>query len=238
MNDELKESAKAVQEVAKTAGKAIDVSEKFGMFMARYVGASLTAAIGIFEDKLKYLRWERQVRLMQRAHDFLSSEGFDQPTRAIPLKFAVPLLEAASLEDDDYLQDLWAKLIVNSAIETSGVMINRTFIDILERLSPMEAKILDVVYAIPYDDMHHRGVDTRNLPESAKSFPEKSAKIERVEPTDEVKLSLANLDRLGCISVSRSMGGGQLFGTLNPTLLGKRFIEACKLQSEREINSL
>src|SRR5712692_8992554 len=123
MTDELKESAKAVQEVAKTAGKAIDLSEKFGVFITRYVGASLTAAFGIFEDKLKYMRWERQVRLMQRANDFLSNEGFDQPTRVIPLKFAVPLLEAASLEDDDYLQDLWAKLLVNSAIETSGVII-------------------------------------------------------------------------------------------------------------------
>lgn len=235
MNDELKESAKAIQEVAKTAGKAIDLSDRFGRFITRYIGASLEAAFGIFEDKLKYMRWERQVRLMQRANDFLSEEGFTQPTRAIPLKFAVPLLEAASLEDDDDLQDLWAKLIVNSAIETSGVIINRTFIDILERLSPMEAKILNVVYSIPYDDMHHHGVDTRNLPESAKAFPEKSANIERVEPAEEVKLALANLDRLGCISVSRSMGGGQLFGTLNPTLLGKRFVEACKLPSERAI---
>jgi len=235
MNDEIKESAKAVQEVAKTAGKAIDLSEKFGQFISQYVGASLSASFGIFEDKLKYMRWERQIRLMQRANDFLLKEGFAQPNQEIPLKFAVPLLEAASLEDDDYLQDLWAKLIVNSAIETSGITINRTFIDILERLSPMEAKILNVVYEIPYEDMHHHGVDTRNLPRSAVSFPEKSAQIERMEPPEEVKLALANLDRLGCISVSRSMGGGQLFGGLNPTLLGKRFFEACKLPSERTI---
>lgn len=234
MTDELKESAKAVQEVAKTAGKAIDLSEKFGTFITRYVDASLTAAFGIFEDKLKYMRWERQIRLMQRANDFLVNEGLNQPTRAIPLKFAVPLLEAASLEDDDYLQDLWAKLIVNSAIETSGVVINRTFIDILERLSPIEAKILNVVYAIPFDDMHHHGADTRNLPESANAFPENSAKNEIVEPAEEVKLALASLDRLGCISIGRSMGGGQLFGMLNPTLLGKRFVEACTLRSDKK----
>ncbi|KAA0887987.1 Abi-alpha family protein [Oryzomonas rubra] len=235
MTDELKESAKAIQEVAKTAGKAIDLSDKFGQFISRYVGTSLSEAFGIFEDKLKYMRWERQVRLMQRANDFLLKEGFSQPTQAIPMKFAVPLLEAASLEDDDYLQDLWAKLIVNAAIEESDITINRTFIDILERLSPLEAKILDVVYAIPYEDMHHNGVDTRNLPNSAQVFPENSSNIERMEPSEDVKLALANLDRLGCISVSHSMGGGQLFGTLNPTLLGKRFFKACKLPSERAI---
>ena len=67
MNDELKESVKAVQEVAKDAGKAIDLSDKFGMFITRDVGGSVTAAFGIFEDKLKCMRWERQGRLMQRA---------------------------------------------------------------------------------------------------------------------------------------------------------------------------
>ena len=63
MNDEIIESAKAVQEVAKTAGKAIDMSYRFGIFIKQYVDASLSAAFGIFEDKLKYMRsGEHQVK--------------------------------------------------------------------------------------------------------------------------------------------------------------------------------
>ena len=46
---------------------------------------------------------------MQRAEQLLLEAGLSNPTRAIALKLAVPLLEAASLEDDDYLQDLWAR---------------------------------------------------------------------------------------------------------------------------------
>ena len=113
--DPISETAKAVQEVAKTTGKAIDAGEKFGGFISRYIAGSIEQGTGIFEDKLKYMRWERQVRLMQRAEQLLKETGLSQPTRAIPLKLAIPLLEAASLEDDDYLQDLWARLLVNAA---------------------------------------------------------------------------------------------------------------------------
>lgn len=233
MNSGKVESAKAVQEVSKLAGKMIDSCDEFGRFITDYADASLSVAFGIFEDKLRYMRWERQVRLMQRANSFLAQEGFDKPTRVIPLKYAVPLLQAASLEDDDYLQDLWAKLIVNSVIPTNGALINRTLIDILERLSPVEAKILNVVYEIPYEDMHHHGVCTRNLPESALRLGEHGEQGDKGEPKDEVKFALANLDRLGCISVARSMGGGQLFAQINPTLLGKTLVDACKLPSEK-----
>lgn len=118
--DQIHESAKAVQEIAKTTGKAIDAGEKFGVFISRFISGPLEQGMGIFEDKLKYMRWERQVRLMQRADQLMKEICLDKPTRSIPLKLAVPLLEAASLEDDDTLQDLWARLLVNAANSAAG----------------------------------------------------------------------------------------------------------------------
>ena len=56
--DPFTESAKAVQEVAITAGKAIDVTQKFGGFISQYIAGTLEQSMGIFEDKLKYMRWE------------------------------------------------------------------------------------------------------------------------------------------------------------------------------------
>ena len=113
--DPVSETAKAVQEVAKTTGKAIDAGKEFGGFISRYIAGSIEQGMGIFEDKLKYIRWERQVRFMRRANQLMKQLGLTQPTRPIPLKLALPLFEAASLEDDDYLQDLWARLLVNAA---------------------------------------------------------------------------------------------------------------------------
>ncbi len=61
--DELTEAVKAVQEVAKTTSKSIDVVQDLGKFVARFVGGTLEQASGMVEDKLKYLRWERQAFL-------------------------------------------------------------------------------------------------------------------------------------------------------------------------------
>ncbi len=60
----MSEESKAIEEVAKTTGKAIDASRELGGFLSKYVGGSLEQAMGIVEDKLKYLRFERKVRLM------------------------------------------------------------------------------------------------------------------------------------------------------------------------------
>ena len=107
----IEETAKASQEIAKTTGKAIDAGEKLGQFVARFISGPMEQASGIVEDKLKYLRWERQLRLMKRAEEFMKQLGMTEPSRAVPLKLAIPLLQGESLEDDDDLQDLWANCL-------------------------------------------------------------------------------------------------------------------------------
>ena len=88
--DSVSQTAKAVQEIAKVTSKAIDAGQRFGGFISRYVAGPIEQGMGIFEDKLKYMRWERQVRLMQRAEQLLLEAGLTRPTRAIPLKLALP----------------------------------------------------------------------------------------------------------------------------------------------------
>ncbi|MCG7986220.1 MAG: DUF4393 domain-containing protein [Candidatus Thiodiazotropha weberae] len=226
----IKETAKATQEIAKTTGKAIDASREFGGFISRYISGPLEQGMGIFEDKLKYMRWERQMRLMQRATDYMASLGKNNPSKPIPLKFAVPLLEAASLEDNDYLQDLWAKLLVNSSIEGGSVDLNRSYIDILERLSYVEAKILSVIYALPEEEVLNNSIMTGNLPDSVE-IKDKENKEEPVQPSEEVVLALANLERLGCISLPTTWGGGQVFSIIFPAVLGRKLVEACTLKT-------
>jgi hypothetical protein len=238
MNQEIetvKESAKAIKEVAKTTGKAIDAGEKFGGFISKFISCPIEQCIGIFEDKLKYMRWERQLRLIKRADALMEGSGPSGPSRAIPLKIAIPLFQAASLEDDDYLQDLWAKLLVNGANADSGIDLKKAYIDILEQLTPLEAKILEKLYQLPFKETQHNGIRTDGLPSVAKPGMEKENKSGWAEPSEEVLLSLLNLARVGCVSPARTWGGGENFSSVNPTLLGKRFIEACTLNSVMDI---
>ncbi len=228
--DPVSESAKAVQEVAKTTGKAIDASQKFGGFISRYVAGLIEQGMGIFEDKLKYMRWERQVRLMQRSEQLLREAGLTRPTRAIPLNLAVPLLEAASLEDEDYLQDLWARLLVNAANGGSHVSLQRAYIAVLEQPTPLQAVILQKIYSLPYDETRHNGVEASKLPDDVAIWKDFGKHDSLPEPPEEVRLALANLARLDCIAIQKSAGGGEMFKRVIPTLLGRSFVEACTLQ--------
>lgn len=148
----MNEEAKAAEAIAKATGKAIDAARDAGGFIAKYIAGPLEQGMGIFEDRLRYMRWERHVRLIRRAEDYLRQAGLTSPTRPLPLKLAIPLLQGATLEDDDSLQDRWAQLLVNAANADSGLTVDRSFVNILEQLSPIEGQILDTIYALPFDE--------------------------------------------------------------------------------------
>src|ERR1035437_6608574 len=154
----MEEEAKAVQEVAKSTGKAIDAAREAGGFIAKFVSGPLEQGIGIFEDRLRYMRWERQIRLMQRAQEFLRLVGLAAPTRPVPLKLLIPIMQGASLEEDDDLQDRWAALLVNAANASYPGEVRRSYATILEQLTPLDAKILDVLYSVPFNESLHRGL--------------------------------------------------------------------------------
>jgi len=231
MTDEteaIKESAKAVQEVAKTTGQAIDLCEKFGGFIAKFIDGPLKQGIGIFQDKLTYMRWERQVRFIKRSEDLLNEVGISSPTRPVPMKIAIPLIQAASLEEDDDLQDRWAKLLVNAGNANSGVVVKRSYISILEDLSPMDAKILEKICSVGLLD---EVILTYKLPDEAVISQTNNF---YAEPSRDVELSLSNLMRLGCITSPLYMGGKLNLTEVQPTLLGCCLVKACTLQNKKK----
>ena len=225
---ELNETAKAVQEVAKVSGKAIDAVSKFGEFISRFISGPIEQGMGIYVDKLTYYRWECQQSLILKSEFFMKEKGIEFPNKAIPLKLAVPLFQGASMEENNELQDLWAKLLVNATNIESCIDLKRVYIDILERLTPIEAQILFSIYSLPFEEIQHKGVLTAELPCNAYPVIE-SKKAEALEPSDEIKLALASLSSIGCLSPSKTWGGGEVFALVNPTILGRSFVNACKL---------
>lgn len=228
MNKEIEESAKAVQEVAKTTSTAIDAGREMGGFVSRFISGPLEQGVGILEDKLHYIRWERKLRLIKRSEEYLRLMGLSAPNKTIPLKNAVPLLEYATLEEDDNLQDMWARLLVNGTNDSTGISVERSYIEILAQISPLEAQILEAIYRLPFEESH-KGILTENLPDSASIEDDPNAELQ--EPSHAIKLAIANLVRIGCLKFPSTWGGGEIYTTVNPTLFGKEFVAACTINS-------
>ena len=227
----MEDESKAVRAVAETTGKAIDAAREAGGFIAKYISGPLEQAVGIFEDKLKYARWERQVRLIHRAEEFLALSGLQAPTRAVPMKLAIPIMQGATLEEDDSLQDRWAALLVNAANASYPGEVRRSYATILEQLTPLDAEILDVLYSVPFNESLHRGLMTVDLPNSTR-LPQQGEQ-EFPLPPEEIVIALSNLSRLGCIRPEGTWGGGESLGKVNPTVAGRDFLRACTISKSK-----
>ena len=195
MTSDIEETAKAAQEISKTAGKAIEAGEKFGGFISKYIGGPLEQGIGIFEDKLKYMRWERQVRLIERAQRVLNERGYNSPVIPVPPKLAIPILQSASLEENDELQDKWAYMLVNATDPNCKTRIDVKFPRILDELSLYDVRILDIICksVTGFGDC----ITTTHLPE--KVLPPDAPISDNEVLSYEIQIALENLIRLGLL---------------------------------------
>ena len=218
------EATKAAQEIAKTTGQALEMVQEFGKFVSRFIDGPLEQGFGIIEDKLKYLRWERQVRLMHRATVFLKERESQVTFRPVPLKVAIPIFEAASLEEDDDLQDLWARLLVNAADAKSGIQVKRGLVSILQDLSQMEARLLLAIHSAP---PMKGGVPTKALPDEYVQPAEEETEANQGLPPEPVQIGLWNLMRLGCVDSAGTWDSLTGIKRVQITALGKALVNAC-----------
>jgi hypothetical protein len=195
----------------------------------------------MLEDHLKVVRFERRVRLWDRVRNILTEKGMDAPTRKIPLKIALPLLENATLEEDDDLQEVWARLLVNSGDANSGIQSLTAFGSVLAEMSaPDVQNLAHIELATKLNaESGSIGMWTYELPERAIPFANGAPDRHERNPSPEVEISLSNLDRLGCIisldqppqNPGRTPRGtdepGWGYRWVDLTPFGRALIEAC-----------
>jgi Abortive infection alpha len=105
-------------------------------------------------------RYERQLKCVEKAERMAREAGFTP--EAVPPKVLFPLLEGASMEEDESLHDMWAALLANAASPTYNADIVRpSFMAMLRVLTGDEAALLKWMY----DQVPHlaRQYPERNL---------------------------------------------------------------------------
>lgn len=140
-------TAEAVKEVAKTTGLAIESINRLGGFFANVMGEPIDATCGMLTDKLKFRRWENQIKLVEKSEKIINDKGLSSNFMPISPKLTLPILHNASLEDDDQLHDLYAKLLV-TAIDPNMQTKRTAFPEIIRQLESVDVKVLQIVYDI------------------------------------------------------------------------------------------
>lgn len=222
------EESKAVQEVAKTARKGLEIAERAGPFLERVLGPLVENAVGIVSDQLAYFRLTRFFSLVDKVKALLASRGIEN-TRSVPPSFALPLIQAATIEHHEEIHDLWANLLA-TAMDLNAPEMRRSYVGILQQFEPTDAKLMLWVYEIIMAETEASYV---NVFSGGGVRARVSDLADQIGTTKEdVELSLFNIDRLGCVMVSIP---GQLGDSYQPittaeiklTALGKALVEAC-----------
>jgi hypothetical protein len=139
------EEAKALQEIAKTTGQAITTVERLGSFLARAMGEPIDATCGMIADTLKFRRWKRQLDLLDKAERIMAEWPTGNKHRIVPPKLVLPLFTQASVEDDEKIHTLYARLLA-AAMDSMACNIRSAYLGILQQVEPIDIQILDSMH--------------------------------------------------------------------------------------------
>jgi len=117
----------------------------FSNLVEKLFGGLVEQIGGIWEDSLKVRRFERRVKLFEKVKRIVDDAGFEP--QQVPDKVWIPLLQFASVEDDEYLQQQWANMLANAANPLDGTQEYTSFVQILQQLTPRDVKLLMEIYS-------------------------------------------------------------------------------------------
>lgn len=161
----------------------------------------------------------------------------DRRATKVPGRVLLPLLQAASVEEDTDLRRMWATLLANSADSARGADMLPGFVSILGELAPVEALILESVYFQSQDDPNHVGYVPGDDGTILKLYAGRGQEPMRevTLPFGNYKVLVDNLARLGLIQ--QVFTGQTTFGLLETyrdyysglrlSPLGHHFVQAC-----------
>jgi hypothetical protein len=130
-------AAPAIAKGAAVVGAAIP----FTAIVKRMLGPAADEVAEMWRDKVRLYRHERQIKCVEKAENMAKNAGFTP--KVVPPKILFPLLEGASLEDNEGLHTMWAALLANAASPDTSENVRPGFIAVLRQMAPDEAGLLN-----------------------------------------------------------------------------------------------
>jgi hypothetical protein len=186
--------------------KALETAREF---LTKLLGPATEEVGFMLKDKMRYYRLKNQIRILNKAQTFIHEAGLNP--KAVPLRTLIPLLEGASLEDDELLANKWAALLANAAIDKIPEGNHPAFSRILSEMIPSEALLLD------------------RLKSMGGEAPWESFRLEMAEGSsvsiERVNREYWNLLRNGIVRIGKKQNQSESHIPLTP--FGQHFISAC-----------
>jgi hypothetical protein len=120
------------------------VADKAEGLLKALFGKTFEETGDIIADQVRLRRFKNQITIFEKAQKYLKDKSIDP--QKVNLKVLAPLVEFASYEEDENLQELWAKLIKNILSRPTSVVLQQNAIEVLNRVSNEEVIILNHIF--------------------------------------------------------------------------------------------
>jgi hypothetical protein len=215
---------------ALTGAKVTDAAIEEGRsLLGKFLGPAFEEIGGTLGDSFRLYRLKRSIQLLKKAEKLLADDGVSP--KVVNPKTLLPLLDAGTLEEDEGMSDKWASLLAAAADPNATSSLEPSFSEILRQLSPIQAKVLDVIYQqikrqnMPAELWASKGVVSKYLRSlmglSAEDF---GLTIDNLLRLRLIAYPSASIEHPTSIEDMIQLGSGHI---LCATHLGNAFVKAC-----------
>jgi hypothetical protein len=198
-----------------SAKKSLDTIMDF----VRRIGGPAADEFGIFlGNNFRAWRLTNAYKIFEKTKRKLAEAGL--PPNALPPRLFLPLMDAASVEDDESLQEMWASLLTTAMLSPDAVP--PSFVETLKQMTPEEAVCIDKVYGdrTNPNNPHRMPLNTQL---GVGMFRDSAGTLRSV--------FIETYERLGIIcreyGLTREGGKTEVGSLLRFTKYGRAFLEAC-----------
>lgn len=184
------ETAIAVQEASKAVTAITNAVTELGAFLGMVFGSALKDVGDIAHQYTTLWRIKNLLTVRDKLRSIAAKHNITDFS-AIPLEIGLPLLEAASCEGDEYLQNTWAELLASSMTAPSPCGAIRAYTAILSQLERLDVELLIVAYgAYVRGEIDHK--------------PQSMVKLHDSPAVFLATRSFNNIERLGLIRIHKA----------------------------------
>src|ERR1017187_9491094 len=218
-------------------GAAVVGALKVTDVIKAFLGPATAEIAERFQDQVRLYRYRRQLECLRKAEKMAKDAGFTP--KAVPIKLLFPLLEGASLEENEDLHTMWAALLANASSPSKGENVRPGFIAVLKQMAPDEAMLLKWIYEHEEEWPHRSplqwftaqselGFTDKNTAETAKRIdPRMASSLDGLEAQQLIRRRYWLPDSSSFLDEESKYGRKQVAFTLEMTERGVAFLEAC-----------
>lgn len=141
-------SQNALADAATAAKKIAATVETVVNFLHRIIARPADELSAIFSEQLKFWRAKNLNRIFNKYEELAKARPWHpEAIKMLPFGISVGIVEKASIEEDETLQSMWARLLVNATDPSKGIDVSKIHVEILSSITPVDAFILDLAWS-------------------------------------------------------------------------------------------